>query len=423
VDGGPLSKIRIERNRIYSMGSCGIGVIRFWDLRGQDVFVHVDQLTILGNHIRHCLLREIAEPSPALAPFVGYGGISLADVYQLVVYDNVIEKCGVSPREPVCSIFVLQVEGCDLHRNRVLENGVAGPVREIENLNLKTGHRGGIVIAFALAPTIAQAAEASANFLAAGLKAPPSALPSGEPAARIHDNIVTAPVGRALHLNALGPVSVEGNHFTSRAVVPGFSATFSSQLASTVWLANLGFSNEFYLGFLLFSAVSKSAQAFQPGLDQFGFGRSLATGQVLFNDNRVTFDALAPTSSFALSSVLIVTVDDLGFQDNHCDANLVQNDFVVANGFLLGYSSRTNSNRFTEGRLSALFSAVTVGSIANTTTINQATHCILALGARLKFALNTEIVGVNPLFGGGDLTCDRFQRAFSKSEVVNQPQG
>jgi hypothetical protein len=422
LDGGPLSKIRIERNRIYSMGACGIGVVRFFDLRGQDVFVHVDQLTILGNHIRHCLLREIAEPSPAVAPFVGYGGISLADVYQLVVYDNVIEKCGLSPREPVCGIFVLQVEGCDLHRNRVLENGVPGVAREIEDINFKKGHRGGIVIVFALAPTIAQATNAADTFTAAGLKVPASPLPSGEPAARIHDNIVTAPVGRALHLNALGPVSVEGNHFTSRAVVPGFSATFSSQLAATVWLSNLGFSNEFYLGFLLFSAVSKSGAAFQPGLDQYGLGRSLATGQVLFNDNRVTFDALDATSSFAFSSVMIATVDDLGFQDNHCDSNLL-NDFVVTNGFLLGSSSRTNSNRFTEGRLNALFSAVTVGIIANTTTINQATHCILALGARLKFALNTEIVGVNPLFGGGDLTCDKFQRAFSKTETINQPHG
>jgi hypothetical protein len=216
-------------------------------------------------------------------------------------------------------------------------------------------------------------------------------------------------------------VSVEGNHLTSRAVVPGFSSTFSSQLAATVWLSNLGFSYEDYLALQKFSEA-KSAPAFQPGLDKFWAGRSLATGPVLFNDNRVTLDALDVASSFALSSVLIVTADDLGFQDNHCDANLVQNDFVVTNGFLLGASSRTNSNRFTEGRLNAFFSALTVGSVANTTTINQATHCILALGARLKFALNTEIVGVNPLFGG-DLTCERLQRAFSKTETVNKPHG
>ena len=421
LDGGPLSEIRIERNRIYEMGSCGIGVVRFFDLRGKDVFIHVDQLTILGNHIRRCLQREIAEPSPALALFVGYGGISLADVHQLVVYDNLIEHCGLSPREPVCGIFVLQVEGCDLHRNRVLENGVAAFSRDLENINFKVGHRGGIVIVFALAPALTQAGAVVDPVANVAVIVTPKPLPSGEPAARIHDNIVTVPAGRALHLNALGAVSVEGNHFISRGVVPGFSATFSSQLAATVWLLDLGFSNEYYLGFLLFSAAGKSAPAFQPGLDQFGLGRSLATGQVLFNDNRVTFDALDAASSLALSSVMIITADDLGFQDNHCDANLL-NDFVVTNGFLLGVSSRTNSNRFTEGMFNAFFSAVTAGFIANTTTINQATHCILALGLRLKFALNTEIVGVNPLFGR-DQNCDDIQRAFSKTETVNLTHG
>jgi hypothetical protein len=255
-------------------------------------------------------------------------------------------------------------------------------------------------------------------FTEAAVIARPVPLPTGEPAARIHDNIVTAPVGRALHLNALGAVSVEGNHLVSRGVVPGFSAIFSSQLAATVWLLDLGFSNEYYLGFLLFSAAGKSAPAFQPGLDQFGLGRSLATGQVLFNDNRVSFDALDVASSFALSSVLIATADDLGFQDNHCDANLL-NDFVVTNGFLLGVSSRTNSNRFAEGMLNAFFSAVTVGFIANTTTTNQATHCILALGARLKFAFNTEIIG---LFGHGQ-SCDRIQQAFSGTENVDVTHG
>lgn len=417
VDTGPLSEIRIERNRIYDMGACGISVFQFFDLKGEDVFISVDQLTILGNHIRNCLQREVQAPPPDLAPFAGYGGIALGDVHLLVVYDNVIEHCGKFLGDPVCGIFVLQVEGCDMHRNRILENG-GTDVDLQEHLaggtGFKAGHRGGIVIVFALAP--APTAVAVPPPALSHLKQPAAVFQSSNDlAARIHDNIVTAPVGRALHLNALGPVTVEGNHLISRVVVPGFSASFSSQLASTVWLLNLGFSDEFYLGLALFASANSSASTFQPGLDQFGIGRALTTGQVLFNDNRVTFDSLDATSSFALSSVAILTLDDLGFQDNHCEANLLT-DFIVLNGLLLGLTSRANSNRFTEGVLNALFSAVTVGVFANTTAINQSTHCILSLGLKLEFDLNIQIVGVNPLLAGDDLTCDSIQRGLSGRE-------
>jgi hypothetical protein len=418
IDTGPLSEILIERNRIFNLGACGISVVRFFNLAAEDAFIHVDQLTILGNHIRQCLRREITEPSPGMAQFVGYGGIALGDVHQLVAYDNVIEECGLSPQEPVCGIFVLQVGGCDISRNRILENG-AGPVRstdELGNVIFKAGHRGGIVIVFALAPTIGTAFAKNPAFGLSHVAVIHGVLPTGEPAVRIHDNMVVAPVGRALHLNAVGPVSVEGNHLVTRRVVPGFSARFSSQFAATVWIGNLGYSEEYYLGYIKFNTIGQSAPAFQPGLDHFGFGRSLATGQVLFNDNRVTLDAFGPENTFALSSVTIVTVDDLGFQDNHSEVNMFRNftDFVVTNALLAGYSSRTNSNRFTEGMYDALFSGITVGGLANTTTLNQSTHCLIALGNLIKFVLNTEIVGVNPLFGGNDLTCDDIRGRFAK---------
>ena len=389
------------------MGACGIGVNSFFDLRDQDEFIRVDQLTILGNHIRHCLLRPIAEPEAEVAPFVGYGGISLADVHQIVIYDNLIEGCGFSPSEPVCGIFVLQAEGCDLSRNRIFENGIGLQEETAATTAAKLGYRGGIVIAFALAP-MGRSLDISNDQLVSEL--PP---PTGEPAAKIHGNIVTVPRGRALHLNALGPVSVEDNHFTSRGVVEGPSI-FNSQLAATVWILNLGFSNEFYLGQLFFAVTSNPAPL--PGLDQFAPGRSLATGQVLFNDNQVAFDAFDPGASFALSSVLISTADDLGFQDNHCQSNLFNGDFIVTQSLLLGFSTRMNSNRFTEGIQNALFSAVTLGLIANATTCNQATHCILSrcilTPGNLKYALNFETFGANPLFSETP-SCATIQESFS----------
>jgi hypothetical protein len=406
VDTGPLSEIRIERNRIYDMGACGIGVERFSDWRGEDAFIRVDQLTILGNHIRRCLLRPIAEPATEVAPFVGYGGISLADVHQLVIYDNLIEGCGFSLNDPVCGIFVLQAEGCDLSRNRIFENGIGQAAAA--TTALKRGYRGGIVIAFALAPMGRSLNMANDPV---GFQLPPA--PTGEPAAKIHGNIVTVPRGRALHLNALGPVSVEDNHFTSRGIVEGPSI-LGIPLAATVWILNLGFSNEFYLGQLFFGITSNTAPL--RGLDQFAPGRSLATGQVLFNDNQVSFDAFDPGASTAFSSVLIITADDLGFQDNHCQSNLLAGDFIATQSLLLGFSTRTNSNRFTEGIWNALFSAVTVGWIANTTTCNQATHCILSrcismVPGSLRYALNFETVGRNPLFPETS-SCATMQESF-----------
>ena len=42
---------------------------------------------------------------------------------------------------------------------------------------------------------------------------------NGMPAAKVHDNIVSVPLGQALAMIALGPVSVLGNQFTSRGMV------------------------------------------------------------------------------------------------------------------------------------------------------------------------------------------------------------
>ena len=323
---------------------------------------------------------------------------------------------GLALREAVCGIFVLQVEGCDIARNRIFDNGVTGPNVPVDvagNNTPKIGHRGGIVIGFALAPLVQIQLDPIAGFDNLPTSAPDQ---TGEPAAKIHDNLVSAPLGQALHLNALGPVTVEDNHLVSRGVVDGFSGAVSNQSAGAVWLLNFGFSNEYYLGYFLFALLAKTDVKFQPGLDRFAIGRSLATGPVLFNGNHVKpGNVLAAGSTFALSSILAITADDLGFQDNDCEAGLLS-DFIMTQAVLVGFTLRTNSNRFTEGMLNAIFSAVTIGAVANTTALNEATHCILSLGNRLRRALNTEIVGVNPLLGGNDLTCDSIQRAFSGAD-------
>jgi hypothetical protein len=405
ISEGALSNTRIERNHITFMGGCGVGVDRFFDLNGLDQLISVSNLTIIGNEINQCLKRTIEEPSEAAAKFAGYGGISLADVENLVVLDNTISQNGSQPSDPVCGFFALHVEGADLSRNRIRDNGSTNS--ESLNVTPKRGQRGGIVIMYALAPTQEIALPALGNLPTT------AADQNGVPAARIHDNIVSTPLGQALLLNALGAVSVLNNQFTTRGVVPGGTST--GFVASTIWIINLGFSDEFYLEYLLFATVGTEESLPQPGLEDVTPGRVLANGQVLFANNQVTSDFIGAGPTFSLAPILIVTLDDLGFQDNQCEADLLI-DFIISQGVLFGLSLRTTSNRFEEGVFNAVLSALTIGIFANTTALNQSTHCIIALGGNLKDTLNTAIVGPNPLLsGGGTVTCESYRELLANS--------
>jgi hypothetical protein len=419
ISTGPLQDIKIVGNRILDHGGCGIGVARFWNLDGADEFIEVLNLTIEDNEIRHCLLRTILEPSISLAAMTGYGGIALASVEQLIIHDNVIVENGAGPAEPVCGIFVLHGEGIDIARNRILENGngpddSGGNAGGGNNPTPKRGFRGGIAIAYALAPTRLMAID---KFGSLPGQAP---MQTGEPAAKIHENIVSTPAGQALLMVALGPVSIEGNEFTTRGLVTkGPSAGF---LAAAVSIMNLGLSNEIMLQYLAYGFFGKNQSIDPMGslnpakLDDFKLGRVMANGQVLFSDNQVNLDLLGVGSEFSVSSILIITLDDVGFHDNQCEANLyLFNDIILSHALIFGMSTRMTGNRFKEGFLSAFFSAVTLAFFANTTSLNQGTHCFLPLcfvPANLVRDGNTAIIGPNPLltlFSKG-ITCDTLEK-------------
>ncbi|MFB3133581.1 MAG: hypothetical protein ACE10K_13770, partial [Rhodothermales bacterium] len=381
-------EIYIARNRILDMGLNGIGVVGFFNLDDADEFISVNRLTITGNEIRRCLHRPLADTSPEMIDSMGYGGIALADVEYLVVRNNVIEDNGPSQLEPICGVFVLHGEGIDISGNRILNNGA----RTASTDSAKAGRRGGINIVYAVAPT---------DFIPiAGME---DELPrqNGVPAAKVHDNIVSVPLGQALSLTALGPVSVVGNQFTSRGVV--VDLTSSSFWAATVAIFNLGLSNELGLQLLSFSGARSSGKfgfsntsavkgleitddevvLAQEGLDDLLVGQYLANGNVLFSNNQCTLDLLEPGVGLSLTSILIVTLDDVGFHNNQCDSSLLD-DFVLSQAILFGFFSvRASDNRFKETLLRALFSAVTMG-VMNTTTDNQGTHCFVVLGVLPK---------------------------------------
>jgi hypothetical protein len=408
ISAGALYDIRIAFNRIFDMGLNGIGVIGFFDLSGADEMISVERLTILDNIIKRCLRRTLAPISTARQDSIGYGAIALADVSELVIHDNVLQNNGFSDLDPVCGIFVLHGEGIDICRNRILNNGAKSGEGATQ---ARAGRRGGINVVYCVPPT-------TPIRILQEVGLPDQ---NGVPALRVHDNIVSAPLGQALMATALGPVSVQGNQFTTRGVVVR-SPTFSSTLiAATVLILDLGLSNELYLQVLAFNAMRAGNLATNKlaavdndrittpsrGIDDLRLGRYLANGNVLFANNQCMLDLLESGFGLSLSSILIITLDDIGFHGNQCDCNLFD-DVVLSQAILAAPSLRVSDNRFKEGRFNAVFSAMSLG-VMNTTAGNQATHCLfirpLPPNPLLVNGPNTELFG--PL-GTSVEICGRF---------------
>jgi|APLak6261663543_1056040.scaffolds.fasta_scaffold00138_7 hypothetical protein len=406
VAGAPLSDITIQGNRIRDMGRNGIGADAFFDLESYDEMISVKGLTIIGNDIRRCLSRPFDDIPDNMIDSMGYGGISLADVEDLTIRDNTIENNGRDNLQPVCGIFLLHGEGVEISRNRIANNGpyalsdnraftayVARTAR-----GAKPGRRGGINIVYAIAPYF-HSEPGNLN------SANPIPFPAGRPAVKIHDNIVSAPLGQALSMGALGPVSVLGNQFTSLGVVQNPNSP--SFWAATVGILNLGLSNELWFQLMAFFAIRQgqvktptptvaadTAIAVPgPGLEDAKLGQYLANGNVLFSNNQCQLNLLETGQTLALTSAAIFSLDDVGFLGNQCDCELYD-DFVIAQVAVFGASVRVSGNRFKEPLLRAIWSTMSFG-ILNTTTDNQSTHCLLVRGGRVVNSSNLEVVNAS----------------------------
>ena len=378
---GDLYEILIERNRIFNMGMNGITVAGFFELEEVREFITVHGLVIDGNVIRRCMGRPV-EIRAAMLDKVGYGGVALSHVEHLAIRDNFIEDNGPNQLEPICGIFVLYGEGIEISRNWILNNGAKPETLEQANPNqhAKLGARGGIYIGNCTAPiaTIGLNPDFTQRLGVVRIS-----IQSGMPAARVQDNIVSVPLGQALRITAVGPVSVLGNKFTSRGMVLKLESP--SFWASTVMIMNLGQSRDLLLELTTFKGVhtgqstltANALPAARAVETQFGFLRS---GNVLFSNNQCSLDLIEAGISFALSSILIVSLDDVAFNNNQCDCNLLD-DFVFSHAFLVGITIRANDNRFREGIMNAGFSAMTVG-LFNITTDNESTHCLVVQGVR-----------------------------------------
>lgn len=424
---GSLYDIRIERNRIEGFGLNGIGVVAFFDLEEEDEFISVVGLQILGNTITGCLLRNLQQIPDEMVDSSGYGAISLADVENAVINDNQLVDNGLSHLDPICGIYVLHGEGLDIFDNRILNNG-RKTEQSTEDAN--QGPRAGIWVQFATAPKLI-------------IQTLDRLYPrqNGVPAIRIHDNIVTQPLGRAVSLNALGPVSVLGNQMTSQGFI--FDANAPSFFASTLFIFNLGISNELHLQQILFSGETMDDVPAgippgeeddfyiisQPGLDsQRAFGY-LGNGNVQCNDNQIMLDLTDQTGfQLGITSISIVSLDDVNFQDNQCDISfdLILDEIFLMQSLIFGWTVRVNGNRFKEGIIGSLFSAFTISLFANNTTHNQATHCIRAANflnsANLSRTPNAILLDIFGLCDDDLQLGERVAGAFSREQATTTPQ-
>ena len=117
----------------------------------------------------------------------------------------------------------------------------------------------------------------------------------------------------------------------------------------------------------------------------------LPNGKVMFAGNQTTLDLRDPLNSdLGLSSQLIMSLDDVGFNSNQSECagffsldpqstGDVTLDIVLINTVLFAVSVRANDNRFTDGLTLTLYSLMSYGYM-NTAIGNQATHCMIVLG-------------------------------------------
>jgi hypothetical protein len=400
LSSGDLLNVTITDNIIKNMGANGISVVHFFELEKYSDFITVDKLFIQNNTIESCLQIEFEVfPSDRLN-HAAYAGIALADGEDIQIYANRVENNGNGHDTATCGVFILNGEAVMIEGNHVRFNGPNPDTTD----GIKPGNKGGIVLPF-VRPTVREV-----SFTTTANQTRQFFRQNGTPAARIHDNVVVSFQGKALKVMALGPLSIENNQFTSRgsdiadifkafidnanspeetglksAGGQSFDSTGALSLfidllgGSAVQVLNLGMSLELYLQLGGFGGVFLPDDLLNlADDDQTRSQVLLANGNIQFNGNQVTLDAIDSKITLGLSSVLLLSLDDIGFTNNQSDCALFT-DFVFINTLALGWSMRQSDNRFKEGVANALLSVASFG-LMNQTSENQGSHCFFTVG-------------------------------------------
>ncbi len=357
VNSSFIYQISINNNEISDMGLSGIGLPRLLP-NGQ---VENDSTLLLGtpildmqiceNRISNCLRMPFDETmikettlSWRGMPCRGFGGILLSWCEKITIKDNRIESNGRQHVDPVCGIFVFYVSEARIAQNYIFDNGPIG-----QNESLKAGPRGGIVIIFSTGRNIASS----------------EGLFGENYAARVHDNVVSQPAGRALLLGAQGMVSVVDNYFNSElSDVTVISESFPSLKGVQGACVSI------------FNPVTNVSVA-HAETQVMAIGVPPLIGGTIFENNQSRLGQ----ANTSLLSHYIVTESDLCF--GHNQVNCV-NAAIRFNTFLHSATLRACDNRLRETMIQRGISPVSLYSIAidmNNTSNNQGDHCIVALGS------------------------------------------
>ncbi len=362
-----LRDILIEGNRISHMGLSGIGMARlglslspraarpmtavtvspWWAILGA-YGNPVVNLSIIRNDILRCFLATRSEALSAELSRKGLGGISLGIGEKVRIIENRIEDNGASPL-PVVGVYMAYGEHVEVSLNRICGNGaVAAGMKD----KLDPGFRGGIVLPLA---------SCLLDFETSG-QVPVSLSPELF-AARVHGNVVSQPVGRALTIGALGPVSVLDNYLDSLLDGPGFL----NPIAGAVLLINVGRR--------IPTAAASSKRAWTEMAAASRHEITWPNGCVQFQDNQSSIGL----ENQCFTTHLVASLDDVGFSDNQVDNRQARARFSV-NCCVLARTARVCGNRFLEPNQVTALSLLSVAQWLNTVTGNQGDHCLLALG-------------------------------------------
>lgn len=431
VAGPPLEDILIKFNRIFNMGRNGIGVATFFGLGDKAALSHpsaLDELAVKGvivvsklviseNRIERCMNISPQPIKDKMSHLMGYGGIALAVVENLVIRDNfIVDNCR-DLRDPICGIYVLATIGLEISRNDITEH-LPQNFEDVNATNVKIGPRGGIWVFIATGQMDAFSGSSYDRHQKAGV----FRQSSGAHAAKIHENVVSTPLGRSLTLMILGDVSILGNRFTSFGIVPVdilklFVSIFINKglnMSGFLQLLSLLAGNVliFDLGSFVVYREYKKIEAAGMKLNEFNFAATnkpegdevkqtglsrlinlfTRAGLIHFSDNQCKLSPQGREISIAFSSILIVGLADIGFHDNQSSCSIPKS-LLITNAALLGGTSRATGNWLKETFMHVGFSAITFG-LLNSTTDNESVHCLRIAGMQYLDRHNLVLGGI-----------------------------
>lgn len=425
IAGPPLYDILIKFNRILNMGRNGIGLASAFSL-GEDVdlsdkdipedpenagLIFVSRLVIDENRIERCMRLSPDEIGNKDLIIRGYGGISLAIVEDLLIRDNfLVDNCR-DYHDPICGIFVLVTFGAEISRNEIVEH-LPQDYLQRKSTTVRTGARGGIWILLAVGQMDIF------NYLYDKYPGWSAWLErfSDAHAVKIHQNVVSTPMGRCLTTMVIGDASILGNRFTSFGVQPvdvfGLIKLLTanevdyivvimqlmSLVATNVLILDLG-SLILFTGYHRLIRSGGKADAVSPGVgDEWKAAYRpqnardqnveilTKSGLISFADNQCKFNPRGGDLGIALSSVFIVGLADQGFHDNQISCDMPRT-LMVSNAALIGGTLRVTGNYFRENVDHVAYSAGTYG-LLNITSDNESVHCLLVLGEQFLNRFN-----------------------------------